>query len=72
MFHRDAEVEQAGGTYVQVPFQKTVHSSLELNVIHLLLDGEPVEVGHVNIAPRKATQEIFLVRGPEVDSLDER
>jgi hypothetical protein len=72
MLHRDAEVEQAGGTYVKVPFQKAVNSSLEPNLIHLLLGWEPISVGHVDIASRKATQEVSPVWGPEVDSLDER
>jgi hypothetical protein len=61
MMHRDAEVEQTGGTYVQIPFQKAVHGSLELNVIHLVLNFEAAEIGHVDVAPRKATQEISSV-----------
>ena len=61
MLHRDADVEQAGGTYVEVPFQKALHSSLELNVIHLFFNGEALEVGKVDIASRKATQEISSV-----------
>jgi hypothetical protein len=70
MLHRDAEVEQAGGTYVQVPFQKAIHSSLEPNFNNLLADSKPLEAGHVDIASRKATQEVSSVWGPEVDSLD--
>jgi hypothetical protein len=61
MLHRDAEVEQAGGTYVKVAFQKAVHGSLEPNFIRLPLDFEPIEVGHVDIASRKATQETSSV-----------
>jgi hypothetical protein len=61
MFHRDAEVEQAGGKYVQVPFQQAIHSSLEPNFIRRALDFEAVKVGHVDIVFRKATQEISSV-----------